>query len=99
MNVHVSNRELGTDEELSDLVNRIRAFDYGSATPKENLALARALKVMAEDVLQRRQKVTELQAELQRKLSLAEVTAEMGEVLKALRPKRTWMWGKKERAW
>ena len=99
MNVHVSNRDLGTDEELAELVNRIRGFDYGNATPKENLALARALKVLAEDVLQRRDKVAELQAELERKLSLAEVTAEMGEVLRSLKPKRTWVWGKKERAW
>ena len=99
MNVHVSNRDLGTDEELAELVNRIRGFDYGNATPKENLALARALKVLAEDVVQRRDKLVELQAELQRKLSLAEVTAEMGEVLRSLKPKRSWSWGKKERAW
>ena len=35
-------------------------------------------------------------------LMLARVDAEeglMGEVLKTLRPKRTWSWGKKERAW
>jgi len=90
MNAHIANRDLGTDAELAELVARIKGFDYEHATNNENLALAKALKVLAEDIVQRQQKVQAMQDELKRKLQLAEVTAEMSAVLTSLKPKRWW---------
>lgn len=99
MNAHIANKDLGTDEELSELVARIRGFDFDNATPKENLALARALKVVAEDTVRRNTIAREMQEELRKKLSLAEVTSELSEVIQTMRPKRRWFWGKALPAW
>lgn len=99
MNAHTANKELGTDAELSELVARIRGFDFDNATDKENLALTRALKVLADDIVQRHTKVREMQEELKRKLSLAEVTAELSDVIKTIQPKRAWSWGRRQKAW
>lgn len=90
MNAQTINKELGTDAELAELVARIQGFDHANATTNENLALSRALKVLAADIVQRHTRVREMQEELHRKLQLAEVTSEMSEVLKSLKPKRRW---------
>lgn len=86
------NRDLGTDAELNTLVNKIRGYDFDNATADDHLALTRALKIVAEDVITRRQTIIEHEAELKRRLSLAEVTTELDGVLKSLRPKRKRWW-------
>lgn len=80
------NRDLGTDTELRTLVSKIQGYDYDNATSDDHLALTRALKILAEDMVQRHATITAHELELKRKLSLAEVTSELDGVLKALHP-------------
>ena len=47
------NADLGLDTDLIALVSKIRDFDYDNATPPESMALARALKVVADDIVDR----------------------------------------------
>ncbi len=94
MNQHVrANRELGANDDMSELVAKIRGFDHDTATPSDQLALARALKLLAEDIVTRQSNVAELEAKLTQRLALADVSFEMADVFKALNPlpkKRWW---------
>lgn len=83
--------ELGTHTELLSLVEQIKSFDPDYATNGENLALARALKIVAQDIVRRHESVLALQARLREKLEVAEVAAELSGVIDVIRPrKRGW---------
>jgi hypothetical protein len=83
--------ELGTDTELMDLVSKIKGFDFDYATTRENMALSQALKVVAADIVQRHAQVVQLQQQLEEKLAMASVTAELSGVINIIRPrKRGW---------
>jgi len=83
--------ELGTNVELQQLVDQIRAFDPEYATSGENMALARALKIVATDIVHRHEKAVALQRKLEEHLSVAEVAAELSGVIDVIRPrKRGW---------
>lgn len=83
--------ELGTDAELIALVNKIQGFDHDTATPVENLALAKALKIVALDIVAKHREAREMQQELKHKLAVAEVAGELAGVVRALTPaKRSW---------
>lgn len=85
------NTELGTDTELMDLVSKIKGFDFEYATTRENMALTRALKVVAADIVQRHEQILQLQEQLEEKLAMASVTAELSGVIDVIRPrKRGW---------
>ena len=94
----VVNRELGTDSEFAALIEKIEGFDFVASTHTDNLNLARALKVLAKDIVERHRNITALEAKLVEQTSLAEVTAEIGKVLGALSPPRPqprrkfWLW-------
>jgi hypothetical protein len=82
---------LGTNTELLNLVAQIKSFDAEYATPVENIALARALKVVAQDIVDRHEQVTALQRKLEEHLAIAEVASELSGVIDVIRPrKRGW---------
>lgn len=80
------NRELGSDSEFAALIERIEGFDFTSPTHTDHLNLARALKVLAKDLVERHRNITALEAQLIERVSLAEVTSEIGSILKVLSP-------------
>lgn len=85
--------ELGTDAELLNLVAKIKGFDHDNATPTENLALAQALKLVAQDIIARHEDVCAKQKVLADKIAIAEVAGELAGVVTALKPqpKRGWL--------
>lgn len=85
------NADLGLDTDLIALVSKIKDFDYDNATPPESMALARALKVVADDIVERHTRVLTMQRTLADKIALAEVAGELAGVIDAIRPrKRGW---------
>jgi hypothetical protein len=85
------NTDLGTNTELQQLVDQIRSFDADYATPRENMALARALKIVAQDTVRRHEQAIALQARLEEHLAIAETAAELSGVIDVIRPrKRSW---------
>lgn len=89
--------ELGTDAELIALVDKIKGFKHDDASPAENLALAQALKIVAQDIVLRHDEVREMQAQLAHKIAIAEVAGELAGVVSTLRPvtrKRGWFFRK-----
>ena len=78
--------ELGTDTELLALVAKIQGFNHDTATNNESLALAKALKIIADDVVVRHEAVRRLQVQLSEKLAIASVAGELAGVLTALKP-------------
>ena len=90
---HPHNAELGTQSELLHLVEQIKSFDADYATPRENMALARALKVVALDIVRQHEEVTTLRARLEEHLTIAETAAELSGVIDVIRPrkKRGWL--------
>lgn len=87
------NADLGSNTELATLVARIKGFDYDNATTDDNLALAKSLKLVAEDVIAQHEKACELTRALTDKLALAGVATELAGVLELIRPspvKRGW---------
>lgn len=83
---HPANRELGTNSEFAALIEKIEGFDFAAPTNTDHLNLARALKVLAKDIVERHRNITALEAQLMEKTSLAEVTSEIGKVLGLLGP-------------
>ena len=81
-------KDLGTDVELIELVNRIRGFDFDDATPTELLSLSKALRVLADDTIARHQHAGDLEIQLSQKLKLAAVIEEMHGVVETLKPVR-----------
>lgn len=85
--------ELGTDAELLALVAKIKGFDHDAATAPENLALAQALKIVAQDTVARWEQVREQQRTLSEKTAVASVVVELADVISTLRqssPRRGW---------
>lgn len=95
MNVR-ANAELGSDVELMNLVNKIRGFDFDEAGPAENLALARALKLITEDTLRRHDDVRQMQIRMRERLAVAETASELAGVVNALNqpdpPRKRGLW-------
>lgn len=93
------NKELGTDAEIVELVQRIKGFSFEDASLNELMALSRALQVISEDIVRQQQENRALQAELTQKLSVTNVVAEMSGVVRAIRntkntPRSRWLpWG------
>ena len=97
MNKHV-NKDLGADDAIDQLVARIESFNYNDADNRDLSSLARAIKVLANDLAERHQAARDLQAELIRKTSIADVAGELAEVYRTITPsqpkKRGWFtWG------
>ena len=82
------NADLGVDADLLTLVSKIKGFDYETSTPNESMALARALKLVADDVVTRHTAVLAMQQELADKIALAEVAGELAGVLGVIRPRK-----------
>lgn len=77
--------QLGTENELIALVNKIASFNYDNASPTESMALARALKVIADDVIERHAKVLSMQKRLEQQLAVVEVCGELAGVVTCLK--------------
>jgi hypothetical protein len=84
MNAHTKT-DMGSDNELLTLVEKIKGFRYDDATSAENFALARALKLVADDTVRRHEEVRQMQKRLQEKLAVANIAAELSEVVNALK--------------
>jgi hypothetical protein len=85
------NADLGADADLLTLVSKIKGFDYEMASPTESMALARALKLVAEDIVTRHTAVLAMQKTLAEKIEMAEVAGELAGVIEIIRPrKRGW---------
>ena len=93
MNKHI-NADLGADDSILQLVERIQAFNYRDADERDLSSLARAIKVLAKDLVDRHQAVREMQAELTRKTSIADIAGELNDVYRTITPsqpkKRKW---------
>jgi cysteine sulfinate desulfinase/cysteine desulfurase-like protein len=76
--------DMTSDNELLTLVEKIKGFRYDDATTAENFALARALKLVAEDIVRRHEEVRQMQERLREKLEVANIAAELSEVVSAL---------------
>lgn len=87
--------DLGTDAELLALVSKIKGFNYDGATAPENLALAQALKIVAQDTVARWEAVREQQRILADKIAIADVATELAGVVNTLKPepaaRRRWL--------
>jgi hypothetical protein len=83
-----ANRDLGTDSEFAALIERVEGFDFTAPTHTDKLNLTRALKVLAKDIVERHRNIAALEAQLIEKVSLAEVTSEIGTILNVLSPAR-----------
>ena len=88
-------RELGTDTELLDLVRHIKSFDHEYATPVESLALTKALKIVAADIIAQHERLADMRVQLEHKLALAEVTAELSGVINTIRPRKRGWFGRR----
>jgi len=78
--------ELGSATRMGDLIEEICAFDYEYSTDKEQAALVRALRVVADDVVRRQKLLLEQEADLQWRLSTARIATELSGVIVTLRP-------------
>ena len=86
---------LGSPTEMDDLIARVRSFAPQAASPTEDMALVKALSVIAADVIQRHEKVSKLQQELAEKIAVASVASELAGVLAALGPEPVTQTGRK----
>ena len=84
--VRTANKDLGTENDMLDLIERIQGFAYDTATETDQLVLTRALKVLADDIIARHEKVRSMQADLSKKLKVADVVTEMNSVLHTITP-------------
>lgn len=75
-----------TTAEIISLVEKISGYDYGGATPAEQTALARAMKLVADDVTSRWKVVRALEIELTDKLQQAGVAVGLADVIESLKP-------------
>lgn len=79
------------DPDLMNLIQKIKGFDHDGAKPADCVALAQALKLVADDVLKRHEDVSRMQDELARKLVVAESCVELAGVVAAFKPEaRSW---------
>jgi hypothetical protein len=92
------NKELGTDAEIVELVQRIKQFNFDDANLNELMALSRALQVVSEDIIKQQQENRALQAELRQKIAVTNIVSEMSGVVRAIKntntPRSRWLpWG------
>lgn len=80
------NTDLGVGHELDALVAKIRKFDYDNATVGDCLSLARALKVLADDLCDRHEKALTVQRKLMHEKSINDVMSEISSVCKTIAP-------------
>lgn len=81
------NRDLGVPDQrtdLDELIARVRGWDTSAATTAENKALAKALAVIAADVVRRHENVSRMERELAAKVATIDTTIELADVLKSL---------------
>jgi hypothetical protein len=98
------NRDLGVPDQrtdLDELIARVRGWDTSAASTAENKALAKALAVIAADVVRRHENVSRMERELAAKVATIDTTIELADVLESLRvtepaplaaPKRHYLW-------
>jgi hypothetical protein len=87
------NTDLGSETELLTLIARVQGFDYDNAAPSDSMALARALRIIAQDTIKRHEQVRTMQRTLADKIAIAEVAGELAGVIDIIRPtpaKRRW---------
>lgn len=75
-----------TTAEIISLVEKLSGYDYGGATPAEQTALARAMKLVADDVTSRWKVARALEIELTDKLQQAGVAVGLADVIESLKP-------------
>lgn len=85
------NHDLGTDDEIAMLVQRIKGFNFDEAGVNEMLSLARALHVVADDITSRHDRIRELETTLKGKLQVADVVAEVNLILSKSKTKKSWL--------
>lgn len=89
MNAHVA-APFAVDDSMRVLVERIRGFAYDDASPTEMQDLCSALKLVAEDTVQRWETVVRLEQEAREKVSMGEVRSMMRDVLGVTKPGKPW---------
>ncbi|CAB4125037.1 hypothetical protein UFOVP55_50 [uncultured Caudovirales phage] len=82
------NKDLGADDSILQLVERIQAFNYNDADNRDLSSLARAIKVLAQDLVERHASARALEAELVRKTAIADVAGELAEVYRTIAPSK-----------
>jgi hypothetical protein len=82
-----ANQDLGCDD-LEELVERIAAFNHDTATPRDHLSLARALKALAADLTERYAALRVREIEMNQRLAVLDVVAELNDVYKTIAPKK-----------
>jgi hypothetical protein len=96
MTTYNHNSDLGSETELAELVQKVSHFDYDTATSSDHLALAKALRVLADDVLRRHADAVTLQGKLRDQLSsqiaVSEITQQISYVVKSMKPARKRWW-------
>lgn len=85
------NHDLGTDDEIAELVQRIKGFSFEEAGVSEMLAVARALRVLADDIITRHERAKQLEDTLKGRVQISEVVAEMSALITQQRPNKSWL--------
>jgi hypothetical protein len=70
-----------TNNDMAALCERIRGFTHDDASPAEQVQLCAALKLLAEETVNRWELVRKLELELRDKLTMADIREKMSEVL------------------
>lgn len=71
----------GNDATFAELAEKIRGFSYDDASPTEQVELAGALKLLAQETVSRWETVRRMEDDLRSKLSMAKVREAMNDVI------------------
>jgi hypothetical protein len=82
---------LGSEDELMQLVGKVRALSSTAIHPSQHDAVAAALRVIAKDVVRQHDEVVALRDSLRAKLATAHMHEELSGVLDSIKPtKKGW---------
>jgi hypothetical protein len=85
----------GTEHTFAELCERIAGFNHEDASPAEQDQLTAALKLLAQDTVDRWRAVHSLEKDLKSKITMAKIRERMNNVLDVTREGTTWC----ERLW
>ena len=81
----MTRQQLGSDDEIALLVQKIKGFDFEDASLNELQSVIIAIKVLSDDIVIRQEECRRLQQELRQRITISEVVKEMAGVVRSVR--------------
>lgn len=81
----MTRQQLGSDDEIALLVQKIKGFDFEDASLNELQSVIIAIKVLSDDIVIRQEECRRLQQELRQRITISEVVKEMADVVRSVR--------------